>query len=176
MAVLTHCLPHHEIEDDDGIGRTDGTLVRRQRSRPLELGALWAFASSYGAAQLAGQHTGSRFETALMVLTGLMAVVALACSAAAIVIRRRGRTAVAIVIRPRACGAADVQAIRVAREEAGRRAAWVISERGVSREALRVAAALGVRCFASRDDRILELRVTAPTGRVALTPALSHAA
>src|SRR5690349_16892555 len=88
--VDTECLPHEELEHDDGLMFIDGAIVRAPRGNPFLKMALWAFALSYGSGLAAGQGIGGGIELLLHLVTG-----ASACAAFLLLMlafsRRRGR-------------------------------------------------------------------------------------
>lgn len=162
MGVRTECLPHEELEVEDGVAAVECTTSRLRRNRRLELGALWCFAMSYGFGLAAGHPLGSFIEAMFGFLTGLSAVGAFVLLAAAVVQARRGRKALLVELftRTGARTTIDVDAIQSVHEDADGDAAWIVGQIGFTDEALGLAKQLGVRCFVS-GERFVEAKPTA---------------
>lgn len=154
MSVETHCLPHEEIEDDDGTAVIDGDRVAASRANPFRGQALVFFSCSYGLGLAAGNGLSAHAKLLLGVCSGLFAVIALGLLIASFWQRRGRRTPVFVkLFNTRApIGEATVRAVQ---RKAKRRDAWIVSASGFTSDAVAMAAELGVRCFAF-DDRFVE--------------------
>lgn len=157
LNVDTECLPHEELEHDDGLIIIDGAIVRAAKGNPYLNGALWAFAVSYGSGLAAGQNIGGAVELLLHLVTGASAVVAFWFIVSAYM-RRRGRRedlVIALHGRTRTRGLVDASTIEALRDEAGRGKAWIMAEAGYTADALLTADRLHVRCYALEGDRFV---------------------
>ncbi|HET6585945.1 MAG TPA: hypothetical protein VFG69_20955 [Nannocystaceae bacterium] len=169
MAVRTRCLPHDELEVDDGIAVVECTISRLRRNRQLEVGALWGFAMSYGFGLAAGHPLGSFLEASFGFLTGVSAVGALVLLVAAAVQARRGRKPLLVELfaRTQTRSVVDSDAIRRVHDDADGDAAWVIGQIGFTDEALALAKELGMRCFVSGERFVEAKPLAAPVLRAA---------
>jgi hypothetical protein len=164
MNVDTDCLPHEEIEADDGTAILDGTIVQASRSNPFLKQALLGLAMSYGFGLAAGQPLAGPIQLVFQLLTGASAIVAFGFIVAAFVRRRGRRKHVVVELRPhvRNLDIVDAPMIRALREEADGREAWMIAEGGFSPAALAAANAASIRCFTCKNDHFVEIRTDAP--------------
>ncbi len=155
--IDTECLPHEELEHDDGLMLIDGTLVRAARDNPFSKAALWAFAASYGSGLAAGQGVGGGLEVVLHLVTGASAFAAFWLLVAAFY-RRRGRReplVIALHARTRTRGPVEAATIEAVRDEAGANKAWIMAEAGYTADALLTADRLHVRCYALEADHFV---------------------
>jgi hypothetical protein len=169
LNVDTECLPHEQLEHDDGLTFIDGAIVRALRGNPSFKAALWAFALSYGSGLAAGQNIGGAFELLAHLVTGASAVAAFGLLVAGF-FRRRGRREALVVAlhgRTHTRGLVEAATIEALRAEAGTAAAWIMAEGAYTADALSTADRLRVRCYALEGEHFV-----APSRR-AFAPAVA---
>jgi hypothetical protein len=157
LNVMTECLPHEELEHDDGVMFIDGAIVRAPRGNPYLKLALWAFALSYGSGLAAGQTVGGPIELMLQFMTGASAFAALVLLMASFTRRRGRREAVVIALHGHTPTRNRVEAatIEALRAEAGHRTAWIMADAEYTADALATADHLRVRCYALEGDQFV---------------------
>lgn len=161
MNVETRCLPHDEIEEDDGTAMIDGEVVRASKANPYRGQALVFIAVSYGVGLASSNGMSAALRTMLGITSGFFAVAAVLLLVVSF-FHARGRRHQVVVKMHSDGKPVDEGTIRAVRRKAKRGEAWVIAAAGFTTAAIAMAGDLSVRCFGF-DDRFVEQKAHVST-------------